>query len=68
MALLRKMHVKRRLTINLTKSTVARVFRRRFIGFSFWVAPKREIQCGVAAKLWAIYTQRIRQLTRRSGA
>jgi RNA-directed DNA polymerase len=40
---------------------------RKFLGFEFWVAPKGEIKCGVAAKPMATCKQRIRQLTRCSG-
>jgi len=67
MALLRKLYAKLHLTVNEAKSAVASVFGRKFLGFSFWVAPKGEIKCGVAAKPLATYKQRIRQLTRRSG-
>lgn len=66
MALLRRMYAKLHLTVNETKSAVASAFGRKFLGFSFWVAPKGVIKCGVAAKPLAIYKQRIRQLTRRS--
>ena len=67
MALLRKMYGKLHLTVNEAKSAVASAFGRKFLGFSFWVAPKGEIKCGVATKPLAAYKQRIRQLTRRSG-
>ena len=67
MALLRRMYAKLHLAVNETKSAVASVFGRKFLGFSFWVAPKGEIKCKVAAKPMATYRQRIRQLTRRSG-
>jgi len=67
MVLLRKMYAKLHLTVNEAKSAVAGVFGRKFLGFSFWVAPKGEIKCKVAAKPMATYKQRIRQLTRRSG-
>lgn len=67
MALLRKMYAKLHLTVNEAKSAVASAFGRKFLGFSFWMAPKGEVKCGVAAKPLATYKQRIRQLTRRSG-
>jgi hypothetical protein len=67
MVLLRKLYAKLHLTVNETKSAVASVFGRKFLGFSFWVAPKGEIKCKVATKPLATYKQRIRQLTRRSG-
>ena len=66
MAWLRKMYAKLHLTVNEAKSAVASVFGRKFLGFSFWLAPKGEIKCGVAAKPLANYKQRIRQLTRRA--
>jgi len=66
MELLRSLYAKLHLTVNETKSAVASVFGRKFLGFSFWVV-KGEIKCKVAAKPLAAFKQRIRQLTRRSG-
>ena len=65
MALLRTMYAKLHLTVNEAKSAVASAFGRKFLGFSFWSAPKGEIKCKVAAKPLATYKRRIRQLTRR---
>lgn len=65
MALLRKLYAKLHLTVNEAKSAVASALGRKFLGFSFWTAPKGEIKCGVATKPLATYKQRIRQLTRR---
>ena len=56
-----------RLTVNETKSTVASVFRRKFLGYSFWVAPGGKIKRRVADKAMATFKQRVRELTRRSG-
>ena len=67
MVLLRKLYAKLHLTVNEAKSAVASAFGRKFLGFSFWVAPKGEVKCGVATKPLVAYKQRIRQLTRRSG-
>ena len=67
MVFLRKMYAKLHLTVNEAKSAVASAFGRKFLGFSFWVAPKGEVKCKVAAKPLATYKQRIRQLTRSSG-
>lgn len=67
MAMLRKLYAKLHLTVNEAKSAVASVFGRKFLGLSFWVAPKGEIKCKAAAKPMAAYKQRIRRLTRRSG-
>ena len=66
MALLRQAYGKLQLTVNETKSTVASCFGRKFLGYSFWVAPKGEIKCKVATKPLATYKQRLRQLTRRT--
>jgi RNA-directed DNA polymerase len=67
MILLRKLYAKLRLRVNETKSAVASVFGRKFLGFSFWVGPGGKVKCKVAAKPLATFKQRIRQLTRRSG-
>jgi RNA-directed DNA polymerase len=67
MALLRRLYGKLRLTVNETKSAVASVFGRKFLGYSFWAAPGGVIKRKVAAKPMATFKQRIRQLTRRNG-
>ena len=67
MALLRRLYGKLRLTVNETKSAVASVFGRKFLGYSFWVAPGGVIKRKVAAKPLMTFKQRIRQLTCRSG-
>ncbi len=67
MALLRRCYGKLRLTVNETKSAVAGVTGRKFLGYSFWVAPKGEIKRRVAVKPLATFKQRVRELTRRSG-
>lgn len=67
MALLRRCYAKLHLTVNETKSAVAGVAGRKFLGYSFWFAPKGEIKRRVAAKPLATFKQRVRELTRRSG-
>jgi hypothetical protein len=67
MALLRRLYGKLPLTVNETKSAVASVFGRKFLGYGFWVAPGGAIKRKVAAKPMATFKQRIRHLTRRSG-
>jgi len=67
MALLRRLYGKLRLAVNETKSAVASVFGRKFLGYSFWVAPGGVIKRKVATKPMMTFKQRIRQLTRRSG-
>ena len=50
MALLRRLYGKLHLTVNETKSAVASVFGRKFLGYSFWAAPGGVIKRKVAAK------------------
>jgi RNA-directed DNA polymerase len=66
MRLLRRLYARLRLTVNETKSTVTSVFRRKFLGYSFWVAPGGKIKRRVADKAMATFKQRVRELTRRS--
>jgi group II intron reverse transcriptase/maturase len=66
MALLRRCYAKLRLKVNETKSAVASVTGRKFLGYSFWFA-KEGVKRKVAAKPLATFKQRVRQLTRRSG-
>jgi RNA-directed DNA polymerase len=67
MALLLKLYGHLRLKVNQAKSTVASVFQRKFLGYSFWVAAGGAIKRRVADKPMAVFKQRVRQLTRRSG-
>ena len=64
--MLRKCYGKLRLKVNETKSAVASVKGRKFLGYSFWYA-KDEVKRRVADKPMATFKQRVRQLTRRSG-
>jgi RNA-directed DNA polymerase len=67
MALLLKLYGRLRLKVNEAKSAVGSVFQRKFLGFSFWVAPGGKIKRRVAAKATATFKHRVRKLTRRSG-
>lgn len=67
MALLRRLYGRLRLKVNETKSAVASVIGRKFLGYSFWVAPGGVIKRKVANKPLRAFKHRIRQLTRRSG-
>ena len=60
---MRKLHLK----VNETKSAVASVFGRKFLGYSFWVAQGGVIKRKVADKPLKTFKQRIRQLTCRVG-
>ena len=67
MALLRRLYARLRLRINEAKSRVSSVFAgRKFLGYSFWVAPKGVIKRTVAKKALETFRQRVRQLSRRS--
>jgi RNA-directed DNA polymerase len=67
LAALRQMYAKLRLKVNEEKSTVARVWYRKFLGYSFWVAPGKKVKLRVAAKALMEMKQRVRQITSRSG-
>ncbi len=67
MALLRKLYERLRLKVNETKSAVASVFGRKFLGYSLWVAAGGAVKRKVAPKALATFKQRVRELTRRSG-
>ena len=67
MALLRRLYGRLRLKVNETKSAVASVFGRKFLGYSLWVASGGVVKRKVAAKALRAFKHRIRELTRRSG-
>ena len=64
---LRLKYAKLRLKVNEEKSTVARVWDRKFLGYSFWVAPGKRVKLRVAAKALMAMKQRVRQITSRNG-
>lgn len=67
MVFLRRCYAKLCLRVNETKSAVASVTGRKFLGYSFWYAARGEVKRKVAAKPLGTFKQRVRQLTRRSG-
>jgi RNA-directed DNA polymerase len=67
LAALRQMYEKLRLRINEEKSAVARVWDRKFLGYSFWVAAGKKVRLRVAPKALEELKQRVRQITSRSG-
>lgn len=67
LTVLRKSYAKLRLRINEEKSAVARAWDRKFLGYSFWVAPGRVVKRRVAPKALAEMKQRVREITSRSG-
>jgi group II intron reverse transcriptase/maturase len=66
MVLLRRLYGRLRLRLNESKSSVARVWYRKFLGFSFWVAPGGKVQMRVAPPALDAMKQRVRRLTRRT--
>jgi RNA-directed DNA polymerase len=67
LAALRSKYAKLRLRVNEEKSTVARVWDRKFLGYSFWVAKGKVVKLRVAPKALEEMKQRVRRITRRSG-
>ncbi len=67
LAALRQKYAKLRLWINEEKSAVARVWDRKFLGYSFWVAKGRVVKLRVAAKALEEMKHRVRCITRRNG-
>ncbi|TCM69722.1 group II intron reverse transcriptase/maturase [Rhizobium sp. BK068] len=65
MALLRRLYGRLRLMVNETKSAVASVFGRKFLGYAFFKAPGGVVKRGVADKAIKAFKERIRELTPR---
>ena len=66
MQALQGMYRRLRLRINEKKSAVARPWERKFLGYSFWVAPGRVVKRKVAPRALETMRQRVRQITRRT--
>jgi RNA-directed DNA polymerase len=64
---LRGLYAKLRLKVNEEKSTVARVWDRKFLGYSFWVAPGKVVKRRVSPKALEGFKERVRRLTSRNG-
>jgi RNA-directed DNA polymerase len=62
---MRRLYARLKLRINEAKSAVARATERKFLGFSFWVAPGRKVTPRVASETWKRVKERVRMLTRR---
>jgi RNA-directed DNA polymerase len=67
LAALRSKYAKLRLRVNKEKSTVARVWDRKFLGYSFWVAKGKVVKLRVAPKALEELKQRVRRITNRNG-
>ncbi|CAA2103583.1 hypothetical protein MBUL_02268 [Methylobacterium bullatum] len=67
MGLLRRLFGRLRLCLNETKSAVTSAFGCTVLGFTFWVGPGGVVKRHVAPASLAMFEQRVRVLTRRSG-
>jgi group II intron reverse transcriptase/maturase len=67
MATLKRLFAKLRLQVNESKSAVARVWERTFLGYSFWVAAGRAVRYRVAPAALAEMKARVRKITSRNG-
>jgi group II intron reverse transcriptase/maturase len=66
MQVLRKLYAKLRLRVNEEKSAVARVWDRKFLGYSFWVAPGKKVRYRVAPKALEELKHNVREITSRN--
>ena len=64
---LRRLYGRLRLKVNEAKSAVARPQDRKFLGYSFWMAPGRKVKRRVAPKALEAMKDRVRQITARNG-
>jgi RNA-directed DNA polymerase len=64
---LRRLYAGLHLRINETKSAVAPVRDRKFLGFSVWYSRKREVSLRVAPKAMEAMKDRVREITTRIG-
>src|SRR5207245_7961648 len=67
LAALTRLYGRLKLRVNTEKGAVARAGERKFLGFSFWVAPGRVIRRRVAPQALKEMKDRVRQITSRSG-
>lgn len=67
MEALKGLYAKLRLKVNESKSAVARVQDRKFLGYSFWMAKGNEVKIRIAPKALKKMKDRIRHITRRCG-
>ena len=67
MVTLKRLFARLRLQVNEAKSSVARAWERKFLGYSFWVAVGRVIRPRVAPAALAEMNARVRLITSRSG-
>jgi group II intron reverse transcriptase/maturase len=64
---LRGCYARLALKVNESKTAVATVWGRKFLGYCLWAAPRGEVKRAVADQAMRQLRERIRQLTRRTG-
>jgi len=65
MEAMRRLYARLKLCVNEAKSGVARATQRKFLGFSFWIAPGRKVKRRVATEALQRLKEHVRTLTRR---
>lgn len=65
MQALRRQYAKLHLRVNESKSAVAPVQDRKFLGYTFWLSPKNEVRCMIARKALDAMKDRVRHMTSR---
>jgi group II intron reverse transcriptase/maturase len=63
---LRGCYAKLALKVNESKTAVAAVWGRKFLGYCFWATPRGEVRRAVSAEARQKLRERLRQLTRRT--
>ncbi len=66
MAALRGCYAQLRLRVNEDKSAVARVWDRKFLGYSMWVTKGQRVKLRVAAKALSTFKAAVREITGRA--
>lgn len=64
---LRKLYDKLHLKVNEAKTSVGPACRRKFLGYSFWMAPGKEVKLAVSKQATKTFKDRVRKKTKRSG-
>jgi len=67
MSTLRRLYAKLRLRVNEAKSAVDLAYRRKILGYSFWVAPGGAAKLRISKKALGTMKDRVRIITKRSG-
>ena len=65
MQALRRLYATLHLRVNESKSAVAPVQDRKFLGFTFWVSSKNQVRCTIARKALDVMKDRVRRMTSR---